>query len=70
MPSGPALEHPATPMLMEFATTGCDATIDTQWTMEMIKATITRDAHPSTQLPEPAAQLCQETLEKVDQGYA
>ena len=70
MPSGPALEHPATPMLMEFATEGCDAAIDTQWTMEMIEAAITRGAHPSAQLPEPAAQLHQETLEQVDQGYA
>ena len=70
MPSRPALEHPAAPMLMEFATIGCDAAIDTQWTMEMIEVAIMRGAHPSAQLPEPTAQLCQETLKKIDQGYA
>ena len=57
MPSRPALAHPAAPMLVEFATAGCDATINTQWTLETIEAAITRGAHPSTQLPEPIAQL-------------
>ena len=57
MPSGPALAHPAAPMLVEFATVSCDATIDTQWTLEMIEAAITQGAHPSAQLPEPATQL-------------
>ena len=57
-------------MLVEFATAGCDAAIDTQWTMEMIEVAITRGSHPSAQLPEPATQLRQETLEKIKQGYA
>ena len=70
MPSGPALAHPAALMLVEFATVGCDAAINMQWTREMIEAAIARGAHPSTQLPEPAAQLWQETLEKIEQGYA
>ena len=70
MPSGLALAHPAAPMLVEFATVGCDAAINTQWTLEMIEAVITRGTHPSAQLPEPAAQLRQETPEKIEQGYA
>ena len=57
MPSGPTLAHPAAPMLVEFTTVSCDAAINTQWTLEMIEAAITRGAHPSAQLPEPAAQL-------------
>ena len=64
------MAHPAALMLVEFATVGCDAAINMQWTREMIEAAIARGAHPSTQLPEPAAQLWQETLEKIEQGYA
>ena len=70
LPRGAALDHPAAPMLLEFATHGCKAGIDTQWTTEMIEAAITRGAHPSALQPEPAKQLREETLEKVAQGYA
>ena len=70
LPRGPALEHPAAPLLMEYATNGCDAAIHTQWSMEMLEAAISRSAHPSALEPEPAVQLQTETLEKVDQGYA
>ena len=57
-------------MLLEFATQGCKAAIDAQWSMEMLEAAITRGAHPSALQPEPAKQLRDETLEKVAQGYA
>ena len=57
LPRGPALEHPATPTLVDFATNGCNAAIDTHWTTDMIEAAITRGAHPSALQPEPAAQL-------------
>ena len=68
LPYGPALEHPAAPMLMDYMTNGCDAAINMQWTMDMIKAAIACGAHPSALLPEPAAQLQAEMLEKVEQG--
>ena len=68
-PSRPALEHPATPMLLEFATKGCNAAIEDKWNMGLIKAALTKGAHPSALQPEPAVQLHAETLEKVEQGY-
>ena len=57
-------------MLLDFSTNSCDATIDTPWTMDIIKTALARGAHPSALQPEPAAQLQAETLEKVKQGYA
>jgi hypothetical protein len=69
-PSGPALEHPAAPLLLELATVGCTAAIDGNWTLEMLEAAMERGAHPSALIPEAATQLREETLEKVAQGYA
>jgi hypothetical protein len=69
-PSGKALEHPAAPVLLELATLGCTADIVDSWTMEMLEAAIAKGAHPSAMAPEAATQLRNETLEKVEQGYA
>jgi hypothetical protein len=69
-PSGPALEHPAAPLLLELATMGCHADIGEAWTLEMLEEAIAKGAHPSAMEPVPAAQLREETLEKVAQGYA
>ena len=66
----PTLAHPATPMLLDFATNGCTTAIDMQWTIDMIKAAITRGAHPLALQLELAMQLRAETIEKVNQGYA
>ena len=57
LPHDPTLEHPTAPLLVEYATNGCDATINTHWTMEMLEAAINRGAHPSALQPEPAAHL-------------
>ena len=57
-------------MLLEFVTAGCDATNNNQWSMELLETVIAKGAHPSALLPEPAAQLCAKTLEKISQGYA
>ena len=57
-------------MLIEFATTGCNATNDDRWSMELLEAAIAKGAHPSALPPEPAAQLHAETMEKISQGYA
>ena len=69
-PRGPALDHPAAPMLLEFATAGCNATNNDRWSMEPLEAVIAKGNHPSALLLEPVAQLCAETLEKILQGYA
>jgi hypothetical protein len=69
-PSEPALEHPAAPLLLELATLGCSADTGESWCMERLEAAIKKGAHPSALVPEVATQLREETLEKVDQGYA
>jgi hypothetical protein len=70
LPTGPALDHPAAPLLLELATLGCTTAIDGQWSMDMLEAAIAQGAHPSALVPDAAAQLRAETLEKVEQGYA
>jgi hypothetical protein len=69
-PSGKALEHPAADILLQLATHGCTAECGEPWTMEMLEAAIAKGSHPSARVPEAAAQLRSETLEKVEQGYA
>ena len=70
LPCGPALEHPATPMLVDYMTNGCNAAIHMQWTMDMLNTAIAHGSYPSALQPEPAMQLWAEMLKKVDQGYA
>jgi hypothetical protein len=70
VPTGEALEHPAAPLLLEIATLGCRADVGEEWTLEMLDAAISKGSHPSAMEPEAAAQLREETLEKVGQGYA
>jgi hypothetical protein len=69
-PSGKVLNHPAAPLLLELATVGCQADVGEGWTLAMLEAAITKGSHPSAMEPEAAAQLREETLEKVAQGYA
>jgi hypothetical protein len=69
-PSGPALKHPAAPLLLELATLGCSSDTGDQWHMDLLEAAIKKGAHPSAMAPEAAEQLRSETLEKVEQGYA
>jgi hypothetical protein len=70
VPSGAALDNPAALLLLELATLGCHADIWEAWTIEMLEEAITKGAHLSAMEPIPAAQLREETLEKVAQGYA
>jgi hypothetical protein len=69
-PSGPALKHPAAPLLLELATVGCSSDTGNTWHMELLEAAIKKGAHPSALVPEAAEQLRSETMEKVAQGYA
>ena len=70
MPSGIALDHPAAPLLEQYATTGCPATVSNPFTLEALEAAIRRGAHPSARSPAATAALHQEVQEKVAQGYA
>ena len=69
-PTGPAWNHPAAPLLLEFGTTGCPVNCGLHWTVAQMQAAVDYTAHPSAQQPEAAQQLQAKTLEKVDQGYA
>ena len=57
-------------LLLALATVGCRADVGEGWTLEMLDAAILKGSHPSAMEPEAAAQLREETLEKVGQGYA
>ena len=69
-PNGPALEHPAAPLLIEFATDGPKTGIDLQHPLTVLEAAIKRGAHPSAEHQDAAKALRLETLEKVQQGFA
>ena len=69
-PNGPALEHPAAPLLIEFATDGPKTGIDLQHPLPVLEAAIKRGAHPSAEHQDAAKALRLETLEKVQQGFA
>jgi hypothetical protein len=70
LPTGPALEHPAAPLLLQYATSGCPANVTDPFPLEALEAAIKRGAHPSARAPKAAAALLKETQEKVGQGYA
>ena len=57
LPCSPALAHPTTPMLLDFATNSCAAAIEMHWTRDMTEAAIAHGAHPLALQPELAAQL-------------
>jgi len=62
--------HPAFPLLFQYATQGCPVDCGPQWTSEQLNATVRQGAHPSARSPEAQACLREETLEKVQQGFA
>ena len=69
-PTGPAWNHPAAPVLLEFGTQGCPVDCGPHWTVEQMQAAVDYAAHPSAQQPDAAKQLRTETMEKINQGYA
>jgi len=70
LPTGPALDHPAAPLLLQYANEGCPANVRDSFTLHELTAAIERGAHPSACKPAAAAALLKETTEKVAQGYA
>jgi hypothetical protein len=69
-PSGPAVSHPAAPMLLEFAHTGCAAETGLDWHIDLLDEAVRRGAHPSAKEGLAADALYQETMDKVKQGFA
>ena len=69
-PTGPALAHPAAPMLQRFAEEGCPGPITQSFGLEQLEHAIRRGAHPSARSYKARAALHLEVQEKVAQGYA
>jgi len=62
--------HPAFDMLMQYAMEGCPVDCGEPWTREHLEAAVERGPHMLATLPEAAAALQNEAMEKVDQGFA
>ena len=69
-PTGPALDHPAAPLLEEYARTGCPVNCGPDWTKSQVEEALRYGSHPSAQAPDARACLLQETQTKVAEGFA
>ena len=69
-PSGPALSHPAAPILHDYAHSGCPAETGSDWQIDLLDEAVRRGAHPSAQEATAAQALLPETMDKDDKGFA
>jgi hypothetical protein len=69
-PSGPALSHPAAPLLQTYANKGCAVNCGPGWSLDRLDEAIKLGAHASAQDPTAADALMKETMEQVNQGFA
>lgn len=60
-PSGPALDHPASDMLLEYADNGCPVDCRENWSQEHIEAALLRGPHISAKSSEAIQVLRDET---------
>ena len=68
-PTGPALNHPAAPVLLKYATDGCPVDCGADWSLEKLDEAVAYAAHPSAEAPEATKALHEEVMEKVTDGY-
>lgn len=69
-PFGLALQHPAAPSLLQYATRGCPVQPGKPWTVEKMQAAINRGPHKSALVPDAIDQLQSKVKEKVAVGQA
>ena len=69
-PRHQALDHPAGPMLNDWATRGCPVDCGPDWPLEKLEAALDYGSHPSAKIPEARKCLLEETKDKVDKGFA
>jgi hypothetical protein len=69
-PAGPALAHPAAPLLLDYAHEGCPADTGPNWDLDLLDEAVRHGAHPSAKEPLTAEALLTETMRKVDEGFA
>ncbi len=62
--------HPAFPLLLAYATTGCPVDCGKSWTRAQLQVAVNRGAHPSARTPDAIACLHAKTMEKVNSGFA
>ena len=65
-----ACNHPATPLLEQYARDGCPVDCGEQWSKEDIIATMLRGPHISATAKAAVRQLREETEDKIKHGYA
>jgi len=65
-----ALEHPAAPLLKEYASQGCPVDVGRNWTLEELEAAVEKGPHSSSLEPDAIEQIQMEAKEKVKQGFA
>ena len=68
-PSGPALAHPAAPMLTDYAKYGCPVDCGPNWTKQQIDEALDYGAHPTAREPEALKCLIKEAEEKEKEGF-
>ena len=66
----PALQHPAALLLTSYALDGCPVDCGPNWTKDQLEQALTYGAHPSAKWPEALTCLIEETIEKVNKGFA
>ena len=64
------MEHPAAPILREYARNGCPVDLGEDWTLEQLEAAVERGPHASALQPDAIAQIQVEAREKETQGFA
>jgi len=69
-PRNLALHHPASNLLIRYATKGCPVQTGKNWTREQMQASIDRGPHISALVPDAAMQLDIEVKEKVQNNQA
>ncbi len=69
-PRGIANDHPAAPLLHSYSVHGCPVACGRNWKREEILAAIERGAHETATTPEAREYLYQQTLQKVEDGFA
>ena len=69
-PRPEAFQHPAAPLLQQYADHGCPVDCGPNWTTEKILLLLQRGPHPSANEPDAIDQLREETKDKVKHQYA
>ena len=70
VPRGRARQHPAGPMLLQYARDGCPVEVGRRWSKTEITAAAERGPHASALIPEAIKMMHAEVEAKVKEGYA